>query len=290
MIGTAHEISGAQVHTTENGQIPDPLRPYIFHKAHRTCFTGPFGHLLVQEQSWKGFTLIHSTAIVEAPVELVMNAGGALLHVVYSIQGTLSWRFKRMGAFTCHPGQYTLQHHPTGEGKILMASPGIYECFTIRFTAEYLFGLLLGRHILEPLSDAIAKKIPHTMGPARHFYQTIPLMEDIPHQLFACPLQSSCRRTYTIGKVAQYFALVVSELTSRPYLTREERQQIQQVGELLADDPGSVTEITHLVEITGLPPKKLAAGFKEIFGRTFKNYLSNQKSEANKRLLYEDDH
>ncbi|NAN54073.1 AraC family transcriptional regulator [Pseudomonas protegens] len=112
-------------------------------------------------------------------------------------------------------------------------------------------------------------------------------------QIFTCPLQGPTRSFYLGGKALELTALgvegILAQAESRPLqdspCSSAEIERIHAARDLLLNSLQDSPSLSELSRQVGLNPRKLTAGFRQVFGTSVYAYLQEQRLGEAYRLL-----
>ncbi|WP_347900785.1 AraC family transcriptional regulator [Pseudomonas purpurea] len=118
-------------------------------------------------------------------------------------------------------------------------------------------------------------------------------LQALAQQIFTCPLQGPTRSFYLGGKALELTALgvegILAQTESRPvqeqHVSCADIERIHAARDLLLSSLQASPSLTELSRQVGLNPRKLTAGFRQVFGTSVYAYLQEQRLSEAYRLL-----
>lgn len=117
-------------------------------------------------------------------------------------------------------------------------------------------------------------------------------MLDALKAVMECPFRGQLRRTFLEAKMAELICLSISYIgdqqtqASQPHIRRQDKSRLDTARDILDQHYTHPPTLTELGRLVGLNRRKLAEGFKQLFGQTVYQYcLTRRMNEA--RMLLE---
>nr|WP_295928875.1 AraC family transcriptional regulator [uncultured Dyadobacter sp.] len=186
-------------------------------------------------------------------------------------------------------GSHSLLFYPTLKGSLHYLKKPLSYSVEIELSLDFLRQLF--RNDLEILGDfglGIERNLPAVMG-SRSFPIT-PAMKRVLGEVRDCRYHGALKKIFVEAKVAELLTLQIDQINSlkekKGVLKGADVDKLHEVKQLVISRVHDPYSIEELAKLAGMNRTKLQEGFKELFGTTIFNYISNIRlDEARKRIL-----
>jgi len=203
----------------------------------------------------------------------------------------------QQGRLRCRiPGQP--EHHLQGPGLCLIAHEREYTVqVAYEPTAPLRYTIVqLGPELFEHDSDLLPPALkPQRSGPRLLSRPAHPGLQTLAAQMATCSWQGATRRFYLGGKALELAALgmqLVRESPSTPAaprITLNDVERIHAARDVLFSNLQHPPTLNALAAHVGTNPRKLSAGFQQVFGTSAFALLAEQRLRQAHRMLCDED-
>lgn len=285
----AHLQEGSEVAIEQ--PLPDSnyLLPYA--DAHIT--SGPFGDYLVQTSDDAGFEISLCLFQVQEELQLTAMVSECFPMLVYILQGEVRCHLPGLSVGTLSEGAYYLMYVPCGVHSLIIG-PGEHAMVQISLTLPMLDLLSRKHYEFYQVTDYVFENNPggiiHAWAPLNG------RVWELLRSVLYSKLDEEERGVFQYARMLDLLLLYAEELSkreSRPpckyRFSAEETQRIIEAGNLKLESLDERLVLKELGKKVNMHPKKLEAGFRQVYGQTTAELERNTRLEKAKQLLLETD-
>lgn len=202
-------------------------------------------------------------------------------------------------------GKVVSDHGQCGEGYTLICGGGIKNKTITeikKFRRLVLVNILMPHHLLATffpgkngeILPELRQLVKDDDWQTVLFPKSTPAIQGVAQQMINCPFHGATKRIYLQGKILELMALQLAPILededkkqTPPQLKPDTITRIYHASDILRarlENPPSSLELAQLV---GVSDRTLRRGFRELFGTTVFNYLTERRMEQAERLLRE---
>ena len=184
-------------------------------------------------------------------------------------------------------GQCNVVYSPAYEGELHLGGPTV-STFAVQFAAPYFQRFFDGQvGSLDRLAEGMDRGQMRTLTPYNPL--VTPTMKAILYDVLHCPFAGLTKRLYLEGKLLELLALQIDQVNTgqsiRTTLRPDDIDRIVAVREWLTGHFLEPVTLVNLAQLAGLNDFKLKKGFRELFGTTVFNYLTELRMSHARQLL-----
>jgi len=250
----------------------------------------------VQEITGSGIHVASHRVQVLETIHLESTAPYPMPGLFFVKSGTITARIKDTAAPCLFaPRQHNLLYNAYATDHTTFDKQDNLELFILSFQPDRFLQVAEGNGpLLDTLADAMAGNKTFRLAALRNMPIT-PAMYEVMHAILHCPFAGATKKLYLEAKSLELLALQCGQLEeevlpkTKLKLSPADIRKLQEVKELLVDDPVHTPTLSGLAKATGLNEFKLKAGFKELFGTTVFGFLGRHRLQLAKTAIEKTD-
>lgn len=268
--------------SSPSAETPD-LLPFL----DTTNITGPFGEMHLQQTSATMYTIYQHIFRMQQAMRLEVVIPEPMITLSYAIQGGLNFGLNGLGETQIKGGMYHLYYIPAGS---YMADipEGTTAIFQVNLHTEHIEGLS---------NEAIQQVLKNVLQNSRSGLQqkgaTItPKVKTVLERIFSCDMEDAQRDIFLRARIYDLLLLyldtfsdIPKEVNTKYHFTPDEIQSVQTVSTKLINILHEQIFFREIARQVHLHPRKMAEGFRLVYGVSIQEWLLQARMERAKLLL-----
>jgi AraC-like DNA-binding protein len=277
----------------EYGKIPHHLIPFETDEDGLSLqASGTFGSMLLREEKCDDFNICHQSYKIKEDVDLYTAIDAPSLGLHFTLKNNIQYAFDGLPEGVILKHQYNMIYVPSLQYKYAFLKSEEYSTFSIHFTASYLERWKDPFPLLMKFLDKAQQKTPTLISKAN--LSATPEMLAIIHSILRCTSTGTLKKMFLQAKILELLMLSLQHLDPsmylpKPGLRRTDIQKIQEAKDYLVDHMENPCSLRTLAHQVGINVFKLKKGFRQLYGTTVFNLLTEERMQRARSLLLESD-
>jgi AraC-like DNA-binding protein len=269
--------------------LPNELRQYkIFSTIN--AFVTTFGIISIQIFKGNGFSIIFNDYLIKLPASFYKRSSSPLLMLHLSFQNNSLLDIEGIGKLNLKEGQFNLTYLPFVNTKLHLKS-GEHKFFCIQYTKEYLSKFTRYLPALELFLKNVDDKKPVVLSSV-NLYATdkmMRVMKDILDAKDQIELDEFSIETKARELLVAAMIRMKGKNGKAIRLRENEVETIEAIHEWIKNNIENYGSVRSVAKNFGLNINKISSGFKQLYGLTVIEYISELRMEKAYQLLKETD-
>ncbi|QES87507.1 helix-turn-helix domain-containing protein [Rhizosphaericola mali] len=250
-------------------------------------------HINDFEYQLNGVLLTHRQWNLEQQLEMQVKHDFPFLKMHFEYEGHSTYARNSQGSLNADipSGTHRLMFFPEVKGTLTYPK-------TKRYSLEILVSIEFFQKIFNYDTESVGKfgKSIEVLSPSMLHPKELPITAEMKQIIFAiinCPLEKGFKRIFLESKVIELLILQLTQVKENNHLLcesvlrKDDREKIYEAKEILEKQIENPCSLLQLSEMVGINDFKLKKGFKEVFGTTVFNYLSDFRMQKAKDMILE---
>ncbi|WP_160712835.1 helix-turn-helix transcriptional regulator [Chitinophaga solisilvae] len=274
--------------------IPPDLSAYtVLHSAAYHA-GGDFGQMLFQEIAGRGFSIWYNHYQILRDITITDETVSAVLKLHFSLQNDVWFGIQQMEKIIMREMQFNIASLPAVQSSLRLSAGRSYTTFDIHFTPDYLTIYGEAFPLLARFLEQTGRGVPGMISPLNGY--ATPEMQGIITEILACRYTGEPRNNYIGAKTGELLLLGMIRLEKAAAMTNliplreDDVEKMQFARKWLHENMTTPCSLKELAHKAGTNENKLKRGFKQLFGSTVFDYLTDIRMEKALSMLFETDH
>ncbi|MBV8252338.1 MAG: helix-turn-helix transcriptional regulator [Chitinophaga sp.] len=251
--------------------------------------SGRFGKVLLQSFHGKDFAIYQHVFRMKQTVNVKVVVSRPMITLSYVLKGTIPCNLNGFGKAMLTEGWYHLYYVPAGKHKASMPK-GEAVVLQININLELIQGL---GNKYEELYE-VCNKVRNESGKGvqQIAANITPSVKELLNSIYHCTLEEAELELFLGARVYDLLLCYLEELNnakqhfhSRYHFTEDDLRTLHNVSTLLMEHIHEPVNQQVLAKAVHLHPKKLAEGFRLMYGVTIHEWVSKLRIDKAKQLL-----
>ena len=254
-----------------------------------------FGKAIFHEISFEGVHISFGDFFLNKPIRILVEGEEPCIGLHFELSGssyTQAERFSEPVLFTSH--QHNIIIAPCYKGEVELTSPKNkpYKIFEIQISFSFFNKLYQENSFALSIIMEHVRESKHGILSKNNLWIT-PSMLSVIYEIINCNRKGYIKKLYLEAKVIELFTLQLEQfenINNAPdqfSLQKNDLDKIHQAKDIIIENINEPCSLIHLAGKVGLNDFKLKKGFKEVYGTTIFDYLSETRMEKARLLLLE---
>ncbi len=251
--------------------------------------SGAFGAFVLQEIDHHEFTIYQHVFRMKMPVEIKVAPEYSIITLSYVLRGQVPCTLNGFGDALLSEGWYHLYYVPAGEHTARLPQ-GEAVVFQVNLHTGLLRELGVKYPSLQQVCDSLSDGSRNGLqqGAAR----ITPRVQEVLGNIFTCSLDGAERDIYIRARIYDLLLLYLQDLntvkiSSRYHFSQHDILALHHASELLVQQVDQPPSQAALARAVHLHPRKLAEGFRMLYGMNMSEWLLQLRMQKARQLLRE---
>ncbi|MCW3465174.1 helix-turn-helix domain-containing protein [Chitinophaga nivalis] len=254
-------------------------------------FNGSFGCVLLQSFHKTDFAIYQHVFRMKQQVSVKVEARQPMITLSYVLKGIIPCNLNGFGKAMLAEGWYHLYYVPVGKHTAAMPC-GEAVVFQINFNQELIQELGNKYEVLRDVCENVMNE--SGKGVQQMAAEITPRIKEILNGIYNCNLEDAELELFLRARIYDLLLLYLEELSAakrsfntRYHFSKEDLQALHEISTLLQERIHEPINQQVLARYVHLHPKKLAEGFRLMYGVTIHEWVSRARIDKAKKLLKE---
>ncbi|HVI44215.1 MAG TPA: AraC family transcriptional regulator [Chitinophaga sp.] len=258
-----------------------------------TRISGTFGSMLLQQVNSQDYTIYNHNFRMKQTIDLEVDISQPMITLSYALSGNVPFLLHGFGDAVLTEGWYHMYYIP--EGNYSASIPeGETTIFQVNLFPQQIQGL--GRKY--PAVKDVLEKTENSSreGVQQHAAKITPRVRDLLNSIYLCRLDDAERSIFIQARINDLILLYAEELggkqryvQSQYHFTKEDLRALHSASAILASKLHQQLSQRELAREVHLHPRKLAAGFRLLYGVSMQEWLLRLRMDRARRMLTDSD-
>lgn len=258
-----------------------------------TVVTGTFGSMLMQSYCKKDFAVYHHVFRMKRKASVKVDADQGMITLTYVLKGTIPCRLNGFGRAVLSEGWYHLYYIPAGK-HIASMPAGEAVVLQVNFSPDLVRELGSQYQAVKEVCDNLVNN--SESGLQQIAAEITPRIRELLNGIYSCGLAGAQLELFLRARIYDLLLLYLEELNNgskhfhtRYHFTERDLLALHEVSALLQERLHEPLNRQVLAKYVHLHPRKLAEGFRLVYGATIHEWVSKIRIDKAKQLLMASD-
>ncbi len=250
----------------------------------------PGGAVQLGQSCTSGVRVCYSNSLLHRPSPVRWQTDEELVQLLFNVSGDIDVEKTPWGRqLPFNTQQHTLLYSQGLEGVIHQRDPQ-QQVIKVQFEREHWLGLIDGTtESLQRLGEAVARQQPALIAPT--LLHASPAIRQTVDELLGCPYAGGLRQTFVYAKSLELLVLMsdaYQQAACRPGrlpLSAQDTERLWYIRKYVETHLTQTPTLPQLARLAGINELKLKLGFRQLFGQSLMQYVTDYKLMLARQLL-----